>query len=487
MLRLIKTVFIMSFMWYCISHSAALRIGFTRQPLLGYRCVREDTSNQTTLFNTARAQCVWRCLSGNCVVISYNHRINSCELSMQLCDTVVPAADISINIYSLHRKLCSVWVPKSKFDGQKAIICPQNPEIPSEKTAVARKEVDSAKFPGKHQLFSGFNIIIAVDHNRIVKDDIGEVLLVNSACLFEWIPYSSLDKLPVGAFVGGYDANKEPLYVARAVFEGIYSIDYYKSSKSLAYFMIYGEARTSKTMDILVNLWHLHKTLCQNSIPKTIQSVAIRTTEPIIAIPSPLISFVFSPNIRGTFCQQIIGKNEMKLQYYKRNKEKDLIIAPSTYYKDGFDNPLTLWYGWVITSYVQQEVLIFIPELISVNLSEHNGPKQIFIPFHFPTEGLWLIVLLLPFADKSDMRCFWLNFVPWYYFIYSATDPVCSVNTVPYCCCPFLYLRMCLSTVTERVPLAQAGPEFALVPGNFLGPSAGMGLARFMKLRLIGI
>ena len=254
MLRLVKTVFIMSFMWYCISHSAACRIRFARQPLLGYRCVRDDTSNQTTLFNTARAQCVWRCLSGNCVVISYYRRLNNCELSMQLCDTVVPAADMSINIYSLHRKLCSKWVPKSKFDGQKAIIFPQNPEIPWQKIAVARKEVDSAMFPGKHQLFSGFDIIIAVDDNRIVKDDIGEVLLVNSGCLFAWIPYSSLDKLPVGALVGGYDASKEPLHIARAVFEGFYSIGYYKSSKSLAYFMIYGEARTSNIMDILVNL-----------------------------------------------------------------------------------------------------------------------------------------------------------------------------------------------------------------------------------------
>ena len=55
------------------------------------------------------------------------------------------------------------------------------------------------------------------------------------------------------------------------------------------------------------------------------------------------------------------------------------------------------------------------------------------------------------------------------------------VNTVPCYCCPFLYLRMCLSTVTERVPLGRAGLEFVPVPGNFLGPRASTGLARFMK------
>ena len=61
------------------------------------------------------------------------------------------------------------------------------------------------------------------------------------------------------------------------------------------------------------------------------------------------------------------------------------------------------------------------------------------------------------------------------------------VNTVPCYCCPFLYLRMCLSTVTERVPRGRAGPEFVPVPGNFLGPRASTGLARFMKFWVIEI
>ena len=63
------------------------------------------------------------------------------------------------------------------------------------------------------------------------------------------------------------------------------------------------------------------------------------------------------------------------------------------------------------------------------------------------------------------------------------------VNSVPRYCCPFLYLRMCLSTVTERVPLTlgRAGPEFAPVPGDCLGPRASTGLARFMKFWVIEI
>ena len=56
------------------------------------------------------------------------------------------------------------------------------------------------------------------------------------------------------------------------------------------------------------------------------------------------------------------------------------------------------------------------------------------------------------------------------------------VNTVSCYCCPFLYLCMCLSTVTERVPIGQAGPEFAPVPGNFLGPRASTGACPFHEI-----
>ena len=270
-------LFVTTIALYCTKPSATSRTSFTREPLFGYRCVRNNPSNQTTISNTARAQCVWRCLyNDDCVVVSHNHHINSCELSMHLCDTVESHENVSINVYGIHRKLCSDWVPKSEFDGQKAIMFPQKLGTSGGKIAVARKGLESAMFPGKHQRFSGYHIIIAVDENRIVSNNLGEVLQANSACLFTWIPYSSPKILPVGAFVGGYGANKEPLYVARAVFEGVYSIGYYKSSKSLAYFMIYGQARTSITMDILVNLWHWQKishtidwTECSNAQHRT--------------------------------------------------------------------------------------------------------------------------------------------------------------------------------------------------------------------------
>ena len=117
MLYVAKGLLVMVITWYCTKLIVTLQSHFTRHPFFGNRCMLDEPSNQTTVLNTARAQCVWRCLSReDCKVVSYNHRLNSCDLSMQLCDTVAFAANFSIIVYGIHRPLCSRWVPKSEFD-----------------------------------------------------------------------------------------------------------------------------------------------------------------------------------------------------------------------------------------------------------------------------------------------------------------------------------------------------------------------------------
>ena len=60
---------------------------------------------------------------------------------------------------------------------------------------------------------------------------------------------------------------------------------------------------------------------------------------------------------------------------YKQNNFKKSIIAASAYFKEDLDNPLNLWYGYVITSYVKQGILVVIPGLILVNRCEHSWLK----------------------------------------------------------------------------------------------------------------
>ena len=80
-----------------------------------FMCVLEDPASQTTLLNTARAEYVWRCLSRHeCVMVSHNHRLNSCELSMQLCEIVASNTEFSISVCGMDRQFCSSSVPKSE-------------------------------------------------------------------------------------------------------------------------------------------------------------------------------------------------------------------------------------------------------------------------------------------------------------------------------------------------------------------------------------
>ena len=254
MLCTVKAMLVMLITWHCVRPGVTLRTTFTTQPLLGYRCVTYNPSSQVTWLSTTRTQCVWRCLSSNsCVVISYNHRLNHCELSMQLCDKVVSDVDFSVNVYGMDRKLCLRWVPVTKYDAKKAIAFKQKAWKP--KIAVARKHVNTGLYPGKHLRFAQFQIIVVVNESTEVADYHGEILLVDPDCYWKWVLYTSPNVLPVGAVKGGYDVNGESLYVARAKVNGYYSIGYYKPSQMRGYFGIYGHTETKKFMHILIILW----------------------------------------------------------------------------------------------------------------------------------------------------------------------------------------------------------------------------------------
>ena len=254
-MHMVNPWLVMLLIWTCASLSVTFRTNFTRQPLLGYQCVPGDPASQITWLDTSRTQCVWRCLSNDdCVVVSHNHRLKRCVLSTQICASVVSHTEFSVNLYGMDRKFCSSWVSKSGYIKEKAVEFAKKLDGTSSPIAVARKEVSSGLFPGKCKLSTLFTIIIAVDENTYVSDDRGEILLVDSACFWTWIPYTSPDVLPIGAVAGGQGVSKEPLYVARALFGNTYSIGYYKSSKLHGCFMIRNNVTTTTAMEILVIL-----------------------------------------------------------------------------------------------------------------------------------------------------------------------------------------------------------------------------------------
>ena len=166
-------------------------------------------------------------------MVSHNHRLNS----WKHCDGVASNDDFSINVYDMDRWRCSQWVPASEFDAQRVVVFAM--EIGgTKKIAVARKSNKGGLYPGKHERYDGYPIVIARDENTLASGDQGDVLLVESDCLWTWALYTSSDNLPFGAVVAGYDVRKEPLYAARAEFDDIFTIGYYKSDTQLVIFCL---------------------------------------------------------------------------------------------------------------------------------------------------------------------------------------------------------------------------------------------------------
>ena len=172
---------------------------------------------------------------------------------MQLCDKVVLNDDFSINVYGMNREHCLQWVPVAMYDAQKAIVFKHKNDSSAE-IAVARKRVNTGLYPGKHLRFAHFQTIVVVDENKQVQDLQSEILLVDPACYWKWVPYTSTNDMPGNAIKAGYDVNGESLYVARAVVNSYYSIGYYKPSQMLGYFGILGMIKTQSAMDILIIL-----------------------------------------------------------------------------------------------------------------------------------------------------------------------------------------------------------------------------------------
>ena len=241
------------------SPGVTLRTVYTKLPLMGYRCVMDDPSELLTFANTARPQCVWRCLSlRNCMVVSHNGADDTCELAIQRCDRIEAHPDFSINVYGKARSNCVHWISVTSYDQQKAVIFPQGGNDTS-KIAVSRIVQNTGVYPGKvidiEPPRIRFLSVVAVSANEYALSRTGQVLHLSPTCQPAWMPFSTTNNHEIseaGSVVGGRIANNEDVYVARARFGYIYSIGYYRPTTGLGYFVIGGKVNaTSDYLEIL--------------------------------------------------------------------------------------------------------------------------------------------------------------------------------------------------------------------------------------------
>ena len=148
------------------------------------------------------------------------------------CGSLVARADFSVNVYDMDRKLCLNRSHVIMYDAETATVFKHKAEEPH-KIVVARKQVNTGLYPGKHLRFDRFQIVVVKESTQVID---GQGDLVGPVCYWKCVLYTSPNALPVGAIKAGYDVNEDSLYVARAKVNGYYCIGYYKPIQRRGYF-----------------------------------------------------------------------------------------------------------------------------------------------------------------------------------------------------------------------------------------------------------
>ena len=222
---------------------AACEPRHTIRPLHGLRCL---TTVSTAVWQTARPQCVWLCLHmKTCHYINYNAHAGQCELGLGQCKSLQPDIGIMVNAFGPLRLGCLHWGSKQKPGWEP--VQEQNRGL-----YVARSASGDAVLIGK--LNTKQNKLRANSEGAvIVTDQDIEILLLDTACPFPWMPYMAGEPLPSGAVVGGHLADGTTTYVVKVTHNGKANFGYYEPKSALAYYVYHG-ARMATSMDILVLL-----------------------------------------------------------------------------------------------------------------------------------------------------------------------------------------------------------------------------------------
>ena len=250
MVDLYLLIFIRFLVFLCPILVDACETRITNTPLDGLRCV---TNGNTVVWLTAHPQCVWRCLRmKTCRYINYKTDSEKCELGLDECESLQPAAGVMVNVYGPTRHDCLQWVSAHGVG-----LVPV--QIRGGYMYVARLGGDDAVPVGwfrttLRDFYANMEgEFIGPVHDT---DDNLEILTKNAACQVPWMSYTDGEPLPFGAVPGGRLPDGSATYVAKVTHHsnGEQLVGYYNSKSGLAFYEYYG-TQTSTSMDILVLLW----------------------------------------------------------------------------------------------------------------------------------------------------------------------------------------------------------------------------------------
>ena len=229
---------------------SACETRITNTPLDGLRCV---TNGNYVVWLTTHPQCVWRCLRmKTCHYINHNSNTGQCELGLDQCESLQPAAGVLVNGYKPSSHGCLHWgsahrvglVPVQIAGGYRYVArLGGNDVIPVGSFRETLRDF--------YANMEGEVIGPVYDSDQNI-----EILTKNAACQVPWMSYTAGEPLPFGAVPGGRLPDGSATYVAKVAHhsDGEQLVGYYNSKSGLAFYEYYG-TQTTTSMDILVLLW----------------------------------------------------------------------------------------------------------------------------------------------------------------------------------------------------------------------------------------
>ena len=233
------------YMYFKLAMLMAYESRYTTRPIHGLRC---QATARIDVWETARPQCVWRCLRmKTCRYINHKSDIGRCELGLGQCESLQQAAGYVVNAFGPPRHGCILW--GSRQNSGWVPIQEKNGEI-----YVARIVYGDAVVIGKwntgSELFRANMEGIKVGPINGIESDI-EFLFKDADCPLAWMPYTAGEPLPFGSVTGGHLADGSVTYVVKITIPDDVAFGYYDSNSALAYYKSHG-LYVATSMDILV-------------------------------------------------------------------------------------------------------------------------------------------------------------------------------------------------------------------------------------------
>ena len=228
----------------------ACETGYTKESLHGLRCT---TNGNISVWQNNYSNCVHRCMmTGKCHFIHHDLATDQCEMGLDRCEYLQPAAGVMVNGFGPPRHVCLHWVSSQGSVELPIKIKPR--ECHAARIRIGDVVLIGAFYTKGQRRFYANREGVKIGPVLETDQDI-EILTVDATCPLPWMSYTAGEPLPFGAVTGGRLADGSETYVVKVNHSDNECVvfGYYNTNSALAYYECYG-VHTTTSMEIMVML-----------------------------------------------------------------------------------------------------------------------------------------------------------------------------------------------------------------------------------------